>query len=172
MVTMVLGGLWHGANWTFVVWGTLHGAYLVVNHGWRAWRGPRAPTRAGRIASTAFTFVAVVVAWVFFRAESVQTAASILGSMAGMNGLGSSSGFRQNVLWLGACAAIVWALPNTQEFMGRRIAPTQFAPSGLIERFPALAWEPSLPWLAAILVLGLVSLANLNRVSEFLYFQF
>src|SRR5436305_7019527 len=49
-LTMVLGGLWHGANWTFVLWGAFHGMLLALNHGWRQWRGRRMPTRAGRLA--------------------------------------------------------------------------------------------------------------------------
>ena len=67
MITMVLGGLWHGASWTFVVWGALHGFYLVVNHVWRGLRGPAHPTGpAQRAARWLLTFVAVCFAWVFF----------------------------------------------------------------------------------------------------------
>jgi D-alanyl-lipoteichoic acid acyltransferase DltB (MBOAT superfamily) len=91
MITMLLGGLWHGAGWTFVLWGALHGAYLMVNHAWRgvAARLPPlpAPARAaGRAAGWALTFLAVVVAWVFFRAETLDGALGMLGAMAGANG--------------------------------------------------------------------------------------
>ena len=74
MVTMLLGGLWHGANWTFVLWGGLHGVYLMVNHGWVAVSGRSAVltafrgSRLGAVFGWALTFFAVVVAWVFFRA--------------------------------------------------------------------------------------------------------
>jgi alginate O-acetyltransferase complex protein AlgI len=92
MTTMLLGGLWHGANWTFVVWGGLHGVYLVTNHLWRGLmermgRPARAPRPAGRVLSVALTFLAVVVAWVFFRADTLTSALSILGGMAGVNGI-------------------------------------------------------------------------------------
>ncbi|HTN49848.1 MAG TPA: MBOAT family O-acyltransferase, partial [Burkholderiaceae bacterium] len=89
MLTMLIGGLWHGAEWTFVFWGGLHGAYLVINHGWRSLRG-RVSTAVGRgerALATLVTFVAVVVAWVFFRASDFTSAASILNGMAGGNGV-------------------------------------------------------------------------------------
>ncbi len=92
MTTMVLGGLWHGAGWTFVFWGFLHGAYLVINHGWDALKravpllnaGEASPVR--KFAAWAVTLLAVMVAWVFFRAESFAGAGNILAGMAGQNG--------------------------------------------------------------------------------------
>src|SRR3954454_6222742 len=75
MITMLLGGLWHGAGWTFIIWGGLHGLYLIVNHVWRATKlrhGWRDGGRYARIGGGALTFIAVVVAWVFFRADSVS----------------------------------------------------------------------------------------------------
>src|SRR3954452_20382460 len=75
MVTMLLGGLWHGAAWNFVIWGGLHGFYLCINHLWHRWRGERATTSAAaRLASWAATFLAVVIAWVFFRAKTATGA--------------------------------------------------------------------------------------------------
>src|SRR5438034_3751465 len=71
MITMLLGGLWHGAGWTFVIWGGLHGLYLVINHAWqhltRRFREIHAPSRWGRSFAWFTTFVAVLIAWVFFR---------------------------------------------------------------------------------------------------------
>src|ERR1051326_6894256 len=77
MLTMLLGGLWHGAAWTFVVWGGLHGLYLQVNHAWRALRFPALPG----VVSWALTFIAVVVAWVVFRADSFTGFANMLAGM-------------------------------------------------------------------------------------------
>jgi alginate O-acetyltransferase complex protein AlgI len=86
---MLLGGLWHGAGWTFVIWGGLHGTYLLVNHAWVGWRGERSPaepaTWFGRAAGWALTFFAVMVAWVFFRADSPAAAVTIFQGMAGLN---------------------------------------------------------------------------------------
>jgi alginate O-acetyltransferase complex protein AlgI len=89
---MLLGGLWHGANWTFVVWGGLHGVFLVINHLWRALTeklgirnlGP-AWMRAG--AGWLITFLCALVAWVFFRAENFNDASLMLHGMAGMRGM-------------------------------------------------------------------------------------
>src|SRR6201994_3604526 len=84
MITMALGGLWHGAAWTFVVWGVLHGLYLCINHAWNNYGpaiGPRFSPMAN-LAAFVLTFLAVVVAWVFFRADSLASAITILSKMA------------------------------------------------------------------------------------------
>src|SRR5437879_9235718 len=83
MITMVLGGLWHGAAWTFVAWGALHGAYLCVNHAWNRFGPKVAPryARAADIAALVLTFLSVVIAWVVFRADSMPTAMFVLSKM-------------------------------------------------------------------------------------------
>ena len=91
LLTMVLGGLWHGAAWTFVAWGALHGALLMVNHAWRDLRGrfSRGPGWLQRIElalGAVLTFAAVFAGWVLFRAEDMPSAMSILRGMAGLNG--------------------------------------------------------------------------------------
>ncbi len=88
MTTMLLGGLWHGANWTFVLWGAMHGGLLVINHLWRALIGPdRFRGRLARLTGWLLTFIAVVLAWVLFRADSATTAAAIYRGMFGLNGV-------------------------------------------------------------------------------------
>lgn len=85
--TMLLGGLWHGAALTFVAWGAIHGGLLVLNHLWRQFGWPTAaPGALRRLAGVAATFIAVVFAWVVFRADSLTTAMHIWGAMAGENG--------------------------------------------------------------------------------------
>lgn len=87
ITTMVLGGLWHGANWTFVLWGAMHGTLLALNHVWRAITGSTgAAGPVGRITGWFLTFVAVVLAWVLFRAESLATATAIYRGMFAING--------------------------------------------------------------------------------------
>jgi D-alanyl-lipoteichoic acid acyltransferase DltB (MBOAT superfamily) len=145
--TMVIGGLWHGAAWTFVVWGALHGAYLIVNHAWRAARARLAPAFsmgwAGRRLAQAVTFAAVVVGWVYFRAESFSGAGVVLTGMAGFNGIAvpepvlaalggagealvrvgiassDASGRTFALTWMSILvgAAIAFLAPNTYEFM-------------------------------------------------------
>ena len=76
MITMLLGGLWHGAAWGFVLWGGLHGLFLVVEHALRG-RAPRLPV----VARWAIVFHAVVLAWALFRAPTVGDAADVLGRL-------------------------------------------------------------------------------------------
>lgn len=198
LATMVLGGLWHGAGWTFVVWGALHGTYLCINHAWRALRqrlSARPAGRAERLLGTTLTFLAVVVAWVFFRAADFDAAWRILDAMRGQAplqvpgnwpaawqlaavlqklGFTAISGppvtaFDPNghaPFWIIGLLCAVWLLPNTQQILAR------FGPA-LENAVPsALAWRPSrLHAIGAGLALAL-ALLHLNRVSEFLYFQF
>ncbi len=90
MITMLLGGLWHGAGWTFVIWGGLHGLYLTINHGWRKFKshlGWHDGGRMARLSGGALTFIAVITAFVIFRADSLTSAWSIFSAMAGVNGV-------------------------------------------------------------------------------------
>lgn len=114
LVTMLLGGLWHGAGWSFVVWGGLHGVYLAINHGWRAlnrsfgFDGSRT-TGLGRALARTTTFLAVIVGWVFFRAGDLSAASSILRSMAGLEGIALPRQFEPLVHMLrGGTAAVEW----------------------------------------------------------------
>jgi D-alanyl-lipoteichoic acid acyltransferase DltB (MBOAT superfamily) len=89
LITMLLGGLWHGAGWTFIFWGGLHGVYLLVNHAWRGARravdlpASTTPSRAGAWLGRALTLLCVVIGWVFFRADSFPSALSLLRGMTG-----------------------------------------------------------------------------------------
>jgi hypothetical protein len=90
MGTMLLGGLWHGASWTYVFWGGLHGCYLLVNHLWQSLIHKRDPSQVSWLTfffGGLLTFVAVVVAWVVFRAETLESARGVLAGMAGLNGI-------------------------------------------------------------------------------------
>ena len=89
LITMLLGGLWHGANWTFVLWGAAHGLLLVINYAWRRiWGEPRKnPSAAATVAGWGLTFVAVCFTWVLFRAETVGAALTVMRGMAGLNGI-------------------------------------------------------------------------------------
>lgn len=90
-LTMLLGGLWHGAGWTFVVWGALHGFYLIINHAWHRVRklvisSDSPVSSAAKSIAWLITFVAVIIGWVFFRAADFSSAILILEGMAGGNG--------------------------------------------------------------------------------------
>lgn len=91
MIVMLIGGLWHGAAWTFVFWGALHGTFITINHLWRAIRRKLfSPDFSigwfGVFISRALTLVAVLFAWTFFRAESWESASVVVRGLVGMNG--------------------------------------------------------------------------------------
>ena len=169
MVVMALGGLWHGANWTFVVWGCLHGAYLVVNHLWRALRAGLDPSPAERVTGWALTQVAVIVAWVFFRARDLGSALILLKGMAGMNGMGARIPWGGLGLGLGLLAVCALA-PNSQQIL-RRTEPG-LAPVDPPRFLGGLMWRPDRAWAWAVgaMLAGAVTL--LWKSSDFLYYQF
>ncbi|PCI01191.1 MAG: membrane-bound O-acyltransferase family protein [Alphaproteobacteria bacterium] len=91
LTTMILGGLWHGAGWNFIIWGALHGLYLMINNGWRSFClalsiKPFAGL-LGQIIAIGITFISVVFSWVFFRATTLDGALSMCKSMLGLNGI-------------------------------------------------------------------------------------
>ncbi len=87
MITMLLGGLWHGAGWTFILWGGLHGFYLIINHGWRSIFKSKTQSKFISTFSWFITFLAIVIAWVPFRAETIEGAKRMLSGMIGQNGI-------------------------------------------------------------------------------------
>ena len=172
-LTMLLGGLWHGAGWTFVIWGALHGVFLIVNHGWRAlrsslgWTSTR--TAAGAWVARGITFLCVTVAWVFFRAESVGEATGMLRAMAGINGwLAAPLDFtdlyeyRDQIL-IAVLLAVALIAPNTQEWiMGE----------GRVRPAVAPRWRFTPIWAGVAAACFLFTLTRLSAVSEFIYFNF
>jgi alginate O-acetyltransferase complex protein AlgI len=192
-LTMLLGGLWHGAAWTFVAWGALHGLYLVVNHAWRALRtrlgwaeGRFGP--AGRCAAVALTFATVLIAWVPFRATSFDAALRMLAGMAGLHGVAGPAGVGESLFGvaygaalyggidetvaLAALALVTFLAPNTQEIMARyRPGLATFASDGL----PApriVFWRPQPGWALVVVGALLLALSRMSGVSPFLYYQF
>ena len=87
MITMALGGLWHGASFTFIVWGLLHGTYLLINHFWVYISNLNIPylkknnSLLGSYMAHLITFMAVVLAWIFFRASSITDARILVGKL-------------------------------------------------------------------------------------------
>jgi hypothetical protein len=115
---MLLGGLWHGANWTFVAWGGLHGAALAVNHVWQG-SGLRLP----RPAAWTLTLLFVMACWVLFRSPDFFTAGDMLLSMVGQHGAGEVSLDREFIVALIAGAAVALLGPTSQGFALRRLQP-------------------------------------------------
>ena len=167
MITMLLGGLWHGAAWTFVVWGALHGLYLCINHVWVNF-GPPIPARLARPAgAVAFllTFLAVVVAWVFFRADNLGSALSVLSKMADPGHIVFGPTEMTQSLLIAVYAGIAWFAPNTQTIVGYDHANRSVGEN-------LGAWRMR-PWLvyggAAAFACGIL---GIQQQSEFIYFRF
>jgi alginate O-acetyltransferase complex protein AlgI len=167
MITMVLGGLWHGAAWTFVAWGALHGVYLCINHAWNHFGPAIAPrfARVSEIAALVLTFLAVVIAWVFFRADSMASALSVLSKMADPTHIIFGRGEMANAMFVMLYAALAWFAPNTQEIVGydhtnRTVGET----SGAWSRRPVFLYAS-----AAVLAFGIL---GIQQHSEFIYFRF
>lgn len=104
LLTMILGGLWHGANWTYIIWGLLHGLALVVHKLWMKITNSnnRKSNVFGKITSTVLTFIFITFCWIFFRAESMEQALSIIKIIFEFK-----VGLEQPYLWL-FLALIVW----------------------------------------------------------------
>ena len=147
MATMVLGGLWHGASWTFAAWGAWHGALLVLHQSLPAW------DRLSPFWQRNLTFSLVTIGWVFFRADSFPRAWQWLASLVGVHGLGAAWTAETAALsaLVLACLVIVRMCPNSQQIdLGRLGALPQVG-------------------LAAASALSIVLM---NYGSKFLYFQF
>ncbi|WP_224791398.1 MBOAT family O-acyltransferase [Pseudomonas fluorescens] len=192
MLTMLIGGLWHGAGWTFIIWGGLHGLYLMINHFWRTLFKSNSESLIGQWAGRILTFLCVVVAWVFFRSDSVASALSMLSAMASVPetlsplvaksvasimvpqaaidaGVSVSASYVA-VATLIAGFVIVWGFRNAQELVFRK-SPWDSA----LEDAPApLEWTSRrilLPLSSAALLVGLAALIAAPP-GEFLYFNF
>ena len=152
LITMILGGAWHGAGWTFIAWGALHGLYIVINRLWRQY-GIALP----KALAWGITFTCVVIGWVFFRANSMTDALAMIQTMMGAKGI--SFAIQLEVLKVSEIAIpcillliICLRAKNTQE----RVS----------------TFQPSIFWAFCTAGLLIVSILHFNNASEFLYFQF
>jgi D-alanyl-lipoteichoic acid acyltransferase DltB (MBOAT superfamily) len=177
LVTMLLCGLWHGANWTFVAWGALHGLLLVVNHAWRAVKetlGITIDRWWSRVLAQVITFMAVAAAWVIFRAESLNGAFNILYAMTGLNGFTVHADFTSFALvkLLLGLSVIVFLLPNTIEIVDPKGYNLDETRTSAPKFFQRLQWQPNLIWMAFTAVCALSAVYNLSEVREFIYSGF
>lgn len=181
MVVMVIAGFWHGAGWTFIIWGALHGFYLVINHYWRQiqrnlGKGIENASHLRTIVSMLITFIAVTIAWVFFRADSVSTATKIIKGMIGMRGFNFSNmpGLSLNAIVLILISLFIcWFLPNVQEYMSNyQPSFDRFPEESKKPRFSFLRWKPSPGNAVAIILIAVVAILSINKVSSFIYSQF
>ncbi len=197
LMTMLLAGIWHGAGLQFIIFGALHGVYIVVNHAWRNF-GPGKPGRAAALhprvralAAGTLVYLCVLVAQIFFWSSSVGGALVVLSDMLALPHVADpacsqatascSSTLKilagdlppslavEQLLYLALCFVIAWFMPNTQQIMrGYDPALTLGRPPKPI-RFP-LAFSPG--WALAVGVVLFLGLLNIRDHQPFIYFQF
>jgi alginate O-acetyltransferase complex protein AlgI len=156
LLVMLVGGLWHGASWNFIVWGGMHGAFLAAERFQRdRTAGPGVP----RFLAIGLTFFLVTVAWVFFRARDLPSAVAYCGGMFGIGHAPATSLLIRGIVlrpyYLGSfllAALVTWAAPQTWD------------------------WSRRIPWwkAAAILLLFWISILVMTSQSynPFIYFLF
>jgi alginate O-acetyltransferase complex protein AlgI len=156
LLTMLLGGLWHGAAWKFIAWGALHGGGLAVERMLEPWIGRRALSPVAKIIATLVVFHFVCFAWIFFRAEDFAVASLYIGGLA----TGWGGGLQQAGPFV--VALIVLGLAG------------QFTPDALFDR-AALAFARVPSWgLGAMagIVVALINALGPEGVAPFIYFRF
>jgi alginate O-acetyltransferase complex protein AlgI len=161
MITMLLGGLWHGAGWTFIIWGGLHGVFLCINHLWA-----KAGVKLPKVAAWAITFTAVVFAWVLFRAENLDSGLNIWRSMLlPSSDMMVSLGALKDLALICVGLAIALLLPNTYQWL---VELKKLKISNL-----SLSWKPGIIQGAAFGAALFACLVFIQMSqSEFLYFNF
>ncbi|MEM7540212.1 MAG: MBOAT family O-acyltransferase [Pseudomonadota bacterium] len=179
LATMLLGGLWHGASWTFVAWGALHGSYLVVNHLWRTTTASQqlAGTLVFKVFAWVLTFLCVVVAWVLFRSLTFAGAADMLHAMIGGNGFVLPAQIAKVIPWLPGFVTTTGTMPLLAggTVMGVVEMLGMFAIMAVALSMPNLYEQRGWQKLLAVLLTFYftVQAVFFTRIpSEFLYFQF
>ena len=186
MITMLLGGLWHGAGWNFIFWGGLHGIYLIINHQWQTLTkflgyDPKKSSWWVKALSILVTFLAIVVSWVFFRAADMNAAIAILQGMVGKNGgiFYYESGLVKTYLLSLALLAIAWFTPNTQQWL-EKYQPALDTKVRMLNwswfdsLWQKLYWRPNriFGFVLGSAIFLIVKIALQAPQSEFLYFDF
>lgn len=169
LITMILGGLWHGASWTFVFWGFLHGMALCIHKLFLKFRGNRKQTKAGTLLSVIVTYVFVCLCWIFFRADSFDIAMTVLKKC-----IIWSPGIIQIYSWvipsillllISTFAAYLKSNSNVISGENKKISKIQgFYPILNLNKF----WSLFILCLIMGMVLGLAYTGN----NPFIYFQF
>ncbi len=175
--TFLIAGIWHGAGWTMVVYGLIHGFALAINHGWREFKLPTLHPLAG----WAITMSVVVSSLVVFRAPNLDVAGTILASMWGVSYLFGDGLVQAGIVQLDlvpalslilALGMIVVMLPNTQDILRNYWVSSDPQPS---EESPVrrwMLWRASPNWAVATAVAFVIAIASIKSHSTFLYYQF
>ena len=157
-LTFLIGGIWHGANWTFIVWGTLHGIMICIHRLWKQFN-----LHLNKIVAIVITFLFINTTWVYFRALTIARANDIIKSLIGLNGFGpividklrisfNNGDTKLSLFLLIPSIIIVFFMKNSVEWSEK------FKPNALFG--------------IVTFVLLLISILGISKISEFLYFQF
>ncbi len=157
-LTFLIGGIWHGANWTFIIWGILHGLVTCIHRLWKKFN-----IKLNKYFSIMLTFLFINITWVFFRSSSIHKAIEIIKSMIGLNGINpivinklrfsfENGSVKLSIFMLLGCIILSFFFKNSIE---------------LSEKF-----KPNKIYYIIMLFLFVISILSINKVSEFLYFQF
>lgn len=170
MITFLVGGLWHGAAWTFVFWGFLHGLALVVHRIWH-----EMGYKMNRILAWFLTFNFVNIAWVFFRAESFGDATTVLRTMVGINGVVLPQTWAPYLSKLGAGTYLIGEIAMSQ-YLAQAIAMLLIFMIVVLTMKNSIEltvkFKPGLINSIFIAIIMVASILSLTRISEFLYFNF
>lgn len=172
-IAMLVVGIWHGAGWTFVFWGGIHGILLLLNHGWR-YMGGNLP----RVIAVPMTFLCCHLCWVFFRAESFSDACQLIRSMTDLFGMSLSVGALP-LGWTNMLNIIGMAPASSSFELSIYCIATMFVLMFVVQFVPNPYCMLERGYLRArkllfiiIVLLLLFSLMGITKTGEFLYFQF
>jgi alginate O-acetyltransferase complex protein AlgI len=173
LITMTLGGLWHGAGWTFMIWGTYHAMLLMINHAWRSVSSERLQhLRVPTPLAIAATFTTVVFGWVLFRSDSIAAAATMFESLFDVGPAELTDKYTPQLAeWaeLVAVLASIWLLPNSYQIFASVNPALGEIPAA---RLSWTRWQPTAIWAVIIAsCLAMTMMPNRPPLS-FLYFQF
>lgn len=180
-ITLLAIGFWHGANWTFIVFGLMHGVMVVTNHLWKSFRKKHKIAALPRIAGVSLTLFTFILTCVTYRAENLDVAWSMYGSMFAPVTLAGEifvSDLYQNIIITLIASITALFLPNTQQLMQRYnpVINMEFVEKIHTKRFlKKLLWRPNYAWLVTLAIMwvwSLYTLLDANKVQEFIYFQF
>ncbi len=170
MITMLLGGLWHGAGWTFVLWGGYHGLLLALNHGWNRLRETLGLPAIPRPLAVAITFMLVMAGWVLFRAESVNGALHLMRAILMPETLGADLEAIRALLKTGGESfgymVLIFAGGLVAVFLLPSVVTWHLGVEG------RAGFRPGWWTLTLVLLMWGVLLYKAGGTHEFLYFQF
>jgi alginate O-acetyltransferase complex protein AlgI len=175
MITMIVSGIWHGAGFTFLLWGALHGVFLTLTHLWQrmlAFMGVHSLNRGLRFCGWALTFVFVVATWAYFRASSIHDAHAILVAMFGAKGWQTPG--PQSLAdfgYVGLLVAVAILLPPIHRLLPDLERWPEESKRWVATRIRALG-TPAAGFATGILFFLVVKSFFSSQPSQFIYFKF